>query len=281
MSEPPINSIDIITAVGREDRFLRAAGESVVQFQEASGARCTWWLSSDGPSSSWIRNEIKGLKVDAVVIPPREDGHPYGPARTRNRAASNGDGPVIIVLDSDDLILPGMVNLYERFMSENVMWACGSSIDLDVEGQLVHSDSPFSLDEGIKNNFLLGELEAGRGFPFHCCSTIARRSVVEVVGGWDTSKTFVRGEDVAMWARITRRYPGLYTHEVVHAYRANPDSLISAYSWPAPDAAKNALLNELDSPEKSSGNFVEDLRAMTVPFSEGFDARRARLNNFR
>jgi GT2 family glycosyltransferase len=166
-----------------------------------------------------------------------------------------------MVLDSDDLYLPDeTASLFRRFQTESAPWAAGRVVDIDEHGSHLWSGPFIDLDDGWTDLDCVRTHAATFGYaPFHCSATIARREVLEAVGGWDESATFVRSEDVAMWARVARDHRGWFSHRPVLNYRRHDGSITKASLWREGHPGMT-VLDLIDTPAESRG-FTADLKA--------------------
>lgn len=253
--------IDVITPVGRVEDYLRDAGQSIADFAALADVDATWWLVSDGPDPDWIAEQIVGLDVPVQLLPPLPD--PQGPARTRNRGLRAGSAPVVAALDADDMWIPDtFATLYRDFRCQPVTWAAGHFINTDAgQTRYWYGKTPELAAGPTDLDCMRGHYREHGFFPWRCCATLVTRDRIEHVGGWDTSATFVRAEDLAMWARITRDQPGWWTTDTVMRYRAHASSITAQPSWGQLADGVAKLFDRLDDPDPSSGSFARDLAA--------------------
>lgn len=258
----PLPEVDVITAVGRKETYLAKAAQSVAEFARAAGVVTHHWLVSDGPRPDWIEQQTP--RADALYRPRILDpkGERQGPARTRNRGLAAGESTIIMTLDSDDMYQPAeMAGLLSALLVNDAPWAAGRTVDIDSEGAHRWSGPYIEMPDGWTEVDAFRASGRRRGYlPFHCCATIARRSLVEEVGGWDESPTYLRGQDVAMWARMTRNTIGWFSHRPVLLWRKHGISY-TALPDPRFDGGLQLIDDDvLDNPAPSSGSFATDLR---------------------
>lgn len=277
-----VSDIDVITAVGREDRWLRTAGESVAAFAAEVGVVVRWLVVSDGPDMDWIATQVGDLPVPILAYPaPAGQTQRQGPARTRNRGLAHTSAPTVCALDSDDEYLPGaMADLYFQFMEEGLPWAAGRPVFVLPDGTINTTVRPARLSEGVHTpDAYRAHAMAHNYLPWHNCGTFVARDALIEAGGWDTSRSYVRAGDIAMMARITRRYGGLFTHRPVMRYRQHPESLSHSTTWgPRDDVLLGVDLSDatLDRPEPSSGSFDADLAASRTVVRSGLGLQSPR-----
>lgn len=277
-----ISDIDVITAVGRPDRWLRTAGESVAAFAAEVGVAVRWLVVSDGPDMGWIAEQIGDLPVPILAFPtPLGQTQRQGPARTRNRGLAHATAPTICALDSDDEYLPdAMADLYFQHLEEGLPWAAGRPVFVLPDGSLNTTIRPARLSEGVHApDTYRSHALAHNYLPWHTCGTFISREVLLDVGGWDTSRSFVRAGDIAMMARVTRKHGGFFTHRPVMRYRQHPESLSHSTAWgPRDEVLLGVDLTDatLDRPEPSSGSFDVDLAASRAAIRSGIGLQTPR-----
>lgn len=267
-----MRDIVVITPVGRQEHYLTDAAASMEAFRSAAAqhVRIRWALVSDGPDDGWVSDAARAFRGEQVTFPPLAERQ--GPARTRNRAlAAVEPTDLVMSLDSDDTWISAEAAVFvsdfiTRWGPQGAKWAAGRTLDIDDSGRLVSIGPAIALAEGPQPPDVVRTHALAHGYvPFHACATITEAAVVREVGGRDTSATFTRGEDIAMWARIARARHGIFTHRPVLQYRQHDSSLTASRSWRTPTEAVNALARQLDDPEPSSGSFATDLALMTSP----------------
>lgn len=275
-------AIDIITPVGRVEPYLVENLRSVAALAAACQAPVRHWLVSDGPVPGWINEQIRLADIthqapstpgsvqheviDAVRDPNSGEHVRQGPARTRNRGLRAGNAPVVMTLDSDDCYrVEEMADLYYGFNLANAPWAAGLMIDMTVDGVPTWHGPDIDLPNGWTDaDCYRRHARERRTVPFHPCATIVTRDLIEKVGGWDESLTYVCGEDIALWARICREQPGWFRQEAVLNYRHHAASITNS-EWVAPAESGWAqvikILSDrlLDNPVPSTGSFTTDL----------------------
>lgn len=142
------------------------------------------------------------------------------PAAARNVALAHAAGDVIVVLDPDDLLLPGALHGFiEVFSSQaRVMWAAGRT-------QLLYSDGntgPYvePLRPGIIAPGWLYDYRrrhrASTPCPLHPRHIAVRRGVLLSMGGWPA---FPDGVDELLLYAVAEVHPGFALDANTHQYR--------------------------------------------------------------
>jgi glycosyltransferase involved in cell wall biosynthesis len=267
-STEPKPAVTIITALGREEMFLLAAGRSVASFARLIGDRVEWLISCDGPVRAvWAATVLKRIDEPLLKIhilgPVSTENQ--GPARTRNRALSIAHGRFIGTLDSDDIYkAEGLAELYKHLNTSGLDWAAGQTVDVDIAGKPVWAGPPIYLPVGEELTpgvFLDYATEHGN-YPWGPCASLVSTEALRGVGGWDESSTFVRSEDVVMWVRLTIRFAGFWTNTHVLDVRANPRSLTrSTESWNTMKNNIEVIRSRINNPDQSLGSFAADIAA--------------------
>jgi len=255
--------LSVITAVGREDRYLKNAAESVAELFEILGDGM-WILSSDTVDLNWILKNTRAVGSNRHVLASAHK-RPWGPGRVRNRALGRVDSPLVGSLDSDDMYHPAeMAKLVERASTVNAsteFWWAGQTIEVAESGVEYNSSHGYpNVDEPhtVSAGYMRTTIESTNWLPFHCSATLVRSDVLKEIGGWDTSRDFLRVEDIATWIRVTDRYPGFLSPDTVLSRRITEEAITRNPDWgdfALPD------LSLIDLPhESSSEDFLSELK---------------------
>lgn len=261
--------LSIITAAGRVEPYLADTAASIHRFVELAGIREAEWIIACDVVDAEAVGALAGRSTDTVkvtVIGPDSTVN-AGPARTRNRALAYATGAVIATIDTDDMFMPeGMAFMWERFNASDGAWIAGQMTKITEAGEQFEDPWEIHLQLGTQNLGVFQSYGREHGYvPWHCCATLVTASAVRAVGGWDESATFARGEDVAMWARITNQHRGDWCLEPVLAKRTNPESITLRPDW-GTDAATEVIRllgSSLDVVEPSRGSITENLNFST------------------
>ena len=230
-----VDSLTVLTAVGRHDPFLTTTADTVARFCAEISARTEWVLACDGIDHEWVEWLLKEYSDLSIRVLASESPEQVGPARTRNRALIAAQGSVVSTIDSDDAYLPAIAEMWERFTVSGLTWAAGTTEDIDTDGETIWIGPHIALNTGpqSKDVFLTYAQQHGY-FPWHCCATLARTKALTSAGSWDESEAFFQGEDVALWTRLSHRFTGFWFGEPVLSYRQHNRSLTKSYLWGNP-----------------------------------------------
>lgn len=143
-----------------------------------------------------------------------------GPGAARNRGLELAETEFVAFCDADDWYAPDKVERGVELL-EGLKANCCSTDAWVVRGERI---------EGRKNEqrvvpgvltleFLL------RGNPIVCSSVIARREVVQRVGGFDESPDLIATEDYDLWLRMAAIEPIAYSPRPQTFYRVHEGSL--------------------------------------------------------
>lgn len=156
-----------------------------------------------------------------------------GVTKTLNELIGLAKGEFIVVLASDDYLLPGGIEARLKYLAEHPgkLAVFGDSVVVDNEGQTVHLSGISDLYKGCSGYLKYDELQAielimnwavpGPGF-------MARHELYEIVGLYDESLTV---EDWDMYLRIASRRALGFISVPVAAYRYHgANSVVSAGS---------------------------------------------------
>ena|GEM_PF-4185835 len=189
----------VIPCYNRE-AFLREAIESILE--QGYNGPLEIVVADDGSTDDSI--EIaSSFGPPVLVVPKPKDCRHQGPGPTRNRAITASSLPLIALLDSDDLFLPGhLERLAEALVQEpEVMLVFDETMYFRDGGQY---DFPYP--DSLKTNpcaaiMLLEPLPPTNAVMF-------RRDVLRDIGEpepFDTSLLY--GEDIDFRLRIAEKYP--------------------------------------------------------------------------
>ncbi len=145
-------------------------------------------------------------------------------AVNRNYGIAQARGEYIAFCDDDDLWRPEKLERELReFEGEDPPgMVCANGISFDATGDLkvMHgdkiNDSSFTLKSLLRYN------------PVICSSVILKKSVIDDVGGMNTSPLFRVGEDYELWLRIARKYRIRYLNLPLVKYRVHAQHLKSS-----------------------------------------------------
>lgn len=146
-----------------------------------------------------------------------------GVASARNAGFAQSKGAFVLFLDQDDIITPSHVQRLHAALKANADWGVAYSaaryIDESGEknlGDIVLPKSGHLLPELVLRRVALPSTGVG----------LIRRSVVEIVGGYDEQRNTVA--DIDYWIRVARAgYAIGYVPDVSFWYRISPDSMSS------------------------------------------------------
>lgn len=183
-----------------------------------------------------------------------------GPASPRNTGIQNSRGDLILLFDSDDVMLPGKVaafiEAYESNPDAGMIFSNFRTID---EAGDVLQKRFLDSYELIKNLQLTVS-------PFYrievpaACRYLARENFVgtsgvgipsevfRIVGGFDEKLT--NGDDRDLWFRITREFPVVYIPDEYHCYRIRSNSIsmgsVAKRAWSKLEVLERQLENPID-----------------------------------
>lgn len=136
-----------------------------------------------------------------------------GAADTRNQAIKVAKGEFIIWLDSDDVLLPNVLNSYSDLLSEypDVDVVYGDYLVVDMDDNFIrdltfsdyHNDNAQLISDLLKSNKLPG------------CGTLIRTSLYDEYGGYCTDYT--RAYDYELWTRLALH--ARFKHAGIEVYK--------------------------------------------------------------
>lgn len=235
--------ISVITAFGRDEyQFLVDAAGSLGPLQEVTRGRRSgieWLIVMSGP---WSEAELRGVRSRIGAIARAARIHTariltaahHSPGDARNVALQRAEAPWFITLDSDDTICAdGMMALLDALQSmPGAQWAAGRTRVTDERWRELEPTPRDYFAPGpveTTNTYWHARLNLGRP-PFFCTATIASTKAARNLGGWPEG-SWVRGEDMALWAVLTTQHRGVWVPTVVYQYRRHDASVSSGLAF--------------------------------------------------
>ena len=166
-----------------------------------------------------------------------------GQAENWNRALSLATGEYVILLHSDDALLPAFLEQAVRVLDQNpdVGLVHCTTQHIDEEGKSVYLQRLYEEDFIDREEILL------RKFLLEGCSVnpagvLVRKSVYEAIGNF-TDK-IVWSVDPHMWTRVALKYPVAYLAEPLALYRVHAASLTTGVMKTARNGADELWMME-------------------------------------
>ena len=171
------------------------------------------------------------------ICEPKNHGGPAGP---RNTGIKQSSGELIMMFDSDDIMLPGKVEKSVSCMvsNTNVGLLCTGFQSIDNNNQLLNENYlseyqqfravfvPVPVPVPVPANSRANRIESTKAYNelFYSnfvgtSSVVIPKAVFEDVGYFDDSLT--NGDDRDMWYRIAKKYDFVFIDEILHQYRIN------------------------------------------------------------
>ena len=173
--------------------------------------------STDGSFEKLRVFEEKGL-LKLLFHPGREN---RGQSSSINAGLKQARGEYVGILDSDDLLAPGVVERHARFLSQNsdVGMVYGKGGAIDAMGQALGFDTlnEDHVEPGDPNRLLLDCYIASPG------GSMIRRTVLNDAGRFE--ETFRAAQDHDMALRIFEISRVVYIPEVAFYYRKHGDTI--------------------------------------------------------
>ena len=213
-------------------RYIREAIDSVLA-QDYPNKEVI--VIDDGSTDETI--DILGEYGSVIKVLQQQN---QGAAVARNRGIEAAQGDYIAFLDSDDVWLPGKLSTQIAYLEAHpdigLIYSRWKAWKPDEQGQFVlpeipgmpHSRTddaqPELKPEGsgwLYNRLLFSSL-------LHTITVVARRSLIEQVGGFDPD--LKRGQDYDYWIRASRHTPIHQLDQVMALYRLHGNGCIR--KWP-------------------------------------------------
>ncbi|MFD2228565.1 glycosyltransferase family 2 protein [Alkalimarinus sediminis] len=190
----------------------------------------------DDCSTDQSKNVIAPFLSDKVkyFCEPKNCGGPSGP---RNTGIKQASGDLIMMFDSDDIMLPSKIERSVTCFIDNpdIGLLCTGFQSIDNGDSLISNDylknytsfrSSFN-PTGWNTAYLIKASDAYKQL-FHSnfvgtSSVVIPKVVFEHVGYFD--ETMTNADDWDMWFRIAKHYDFIFLDEVLHQYRISPGGI--------------------------------------------------------
>ncbi len=139
-----------------------------------------------------------------------------GPAAARNRGIAETTSALVAFLDADDRFAPRKLELQAQCLEDMpgaVLCCTDAWVVRDGQREELKNEDADLARDGITFDRLMA------GNPVICSSVLARRSVLEAVGGFDEDPVLVATEDYDLWLRMVQRGSLVYLDEPLVDYR--------------------------------------------------------------
>ncbi|SDW60218.1 glycosyltransferase family 2 protein [Marinobacter mobilis] len=229
------------------------------------------------------------------------DENSGGPSAPRNYGIEKAIGEYVVLFDSDDIMMPGKLNLTEqafnRFPIANLVFTNFNTIDESGEmiesnflvkydfiknicyksdDKFIYIDTPTNLRQLAKANYI------------GTSGVAIRRKLFDVISPFDS--LLKNGDDYDMWLRISRISPFVFVDEILHSYRITGSGISNKGSLKLSPARievlKRQLINPLDREFCNDINYwiYRNYISMSKSYIDGQElylARRCALNAMR
>jgi glycosyltransferase involved in cell wall biosynthesis len=203
--------ISIITPFVQKDaRFLL---DAYVSFSRTS-LEIEWLIQEDGINPVGLP---KHLLSDPRVSYRANYMH-LGAGGTRTMALLRAKGDLVVLLDADDVLAPGALEIFSSCFTHDIKWAYGQCVSWLEDSVVIER----SVLKGRK--YGAGELlETARGLghlPMYSLPGCYKRELLEHLGGWPS---IPRDEDTTVQLSALAAANGVVLNEVVYIKRQHPE----------------------------------------------------------
>jgi glycosyltransferase involved in cell wall biosynthesis len=214
MRAPKAPLISVVIPCYNQAHFL---GEAIGSALDQSYDHIEVIVVDDGSTDATA--EVAGRYPQVQCISQENRG--LSAARNRGLAASRGE--YVVFLDADDRLMPNALSVGADALDSHpeCAFASGHYNLIDADGLLIpHSASPCAKNDHycalLRGNYI--------GMP---ATVIYRRSIFDIVKGFDTSKQAC--EDYDLYLRIAKGFPVYCHHKVVGEYRQHGGNMSKDY----------------------------------------------------
>ena len=178
-------------ACRNQERFIREALSSVL----ADADEDLELIAADDGSTDGTAAVLAEFAAGDARVVLLSTETPTGPARTRNLCARHAHGEFLVIMDADDVNLPGRIQNQVEFLEAHPdVGVVGGSIEMiDENGDFLGTRTYPGGDADIRRVLL-------KVTPFAHPATAIRRTVFESVGGYDPTLDYA--EDLDLWFRL-------------------------------------------------------------------------------
>jgi glycosyltransferase involved in cell wall biosynthesis len=144
-----------------------------------------------------------------------------GPQANFTACVRRSTGKWVHILHSDDLVMPGFYDCYQRQIERNpaAEMVAGQTITIDAEGRYLSVTRPVATVDGYVND--AGVVIATTN-PIRCVAVVIARHAYEAAGGFHPD--LVHANDWEMWSRMANRGPVAWVDRPLGLYRSHADS---------------------------------------------------------
>lgn len=212
----------IIPTKDRPER-LRTAVTSVLR---QAGVALETIIVDDGGTLGYVP-ALKALEDDNRVRLVRNE-RPLSPAGARNRGVAEARASWVAFLDDDDIWAPWKLRAQlDAAAAAGARWAWCGACCIDPRGNVL------SINYAPEPVEARRMLPSGNVIPAGASNVIARRDLIQEVGGFDL--TIFHMPDWDMWLRLNERDPGAAHHEPLVGYLLH-DGMLSLRNTAVLDA---------------------------------------------
>lgn len=189
---------------------------------KAAAADWEWVIQVDGPQAPPVPDDPR---IRVAV-----NGRPLGIALTRNRALARVRAPLILNADSDDVPVPGALDVLARaFDDPEVGMAFGDWVEVWPDGTTWTPEITF--EPGVvAAGAITAAYDADGWMPMHLAGAMWRTDAVLAAGGWTAISG---GADIGLMLGVDAQWASHYTATPTFTYHHHADQATAAQEWHA------------------------------------------------
>lgn len=233
LNEPLTPRVSVIMSTHNDRKYLPLAMESVLQ-QTFTDFECI--IVDDASTDDTAQILLRYADPRIRII--RHDRN-VGLTRSLNEALALSRGTYVARMDGDDIALPDRFEKQVTFLDEHpdVGLVGTAFMYIDAENAVTGSEPVFVTDEEIRSRLLKHNC-FGHG------TVMARRAILQAVGGYDESFRF--SQDYDLWLRIAERAPVANIADKLYCWRRTSEAISTRHTEEQEAFAIRARQNAID-----------------------------------
>jgi len=219
----PIISI-LTAAYAPTANFLDETIKSVISQELPTNWEVEWIVQEDGVNPK-LRKKFENIEI----VKYASNNAQLGVAATRNMALERVNGEIVQLLDHDDILLEGSLDIMINTLKDKTIhWVTGQADDLVQENKRKPYEYPFKFGRINAGEVFMNATEESLAWPIHIAAMAVRTNLLRVVGGWSAMPA---SDDYLMFAALSGLADGYNLAKVTWLYRRTPGQQSETVEW--------------------------------------------------